>query len=108
MSHIPSRKRASVRAMPIGDECGDWLGVVRYDEDPDVFTALAWALGIERGWSCSVQPPVPAWYRCNPDSSGEYAWLLAPVEQPGNGVFTGAVIRQGRWFPPEELSEATR
>jgi hypothetical protein len=97
--HIPNRKGAPFRALAMDSETE--IGVVRYDGDPDVFTALAWALAIAQDSDYAVQPPQPRLYRCNPEPTGEYAWWLTPAQQRGRGVFLGATVRPGRYFEPE-------
>jgi hypothetical protein len=73
--------------------------VIRYDGDPDVFTALAWRHCIQEGIEQSVEPPEPRLYRCNPDFTGEYSWLLHPADKPGRGVWLGAKLKTATWFP---------
>ncbi|MER7331607.1 MULTISPECIES: hypothetical protein [unclassified Micromonospora] len=97
--------RKPFAAAPIDDENGRWLGYVRYDGDPDVFTALAWSLGIREGWEHSVQPPTPQLLRVNPDWTGEYAWHLVRADHRGPGVFVGAVIEAGCHYEPSWLAE---
>jgi hypothetical protein len=77
------------------------FAVIRYDGDPDVFTALAWAHCITEDIAWSVQPPEPRLYRCNPDYTREYGWLLGLAERRGPGVWMGATVRHGTYFEPE-------
>ncbi|BEL07865.1 hypothetical protein Q0Z83_060560 [Actinoplanes sichuanensis] len=83
----------------------DEIGLIRYDGDPDVFTALAWAHCINHEIDSSIMPPTPRLYRCNPDFTGEYGWLLGMPSKPGPGAFLGATIRTARYFEPAWLRE---
>lgn len=79
----------------------DCIAVIRFDGDPDVFTALAWAHCIDEGIEYAIAPPEPRLYRCNPDWTREYSWLLYPAKQGGHGVWLGAkVMTSGEWFKP--------
>lgn len=104
-----TRTRKLFAAAALDDECGELYGYVRYDGDPDVFVALAWRLGIDHDWARPIQPPAPRLMRSSPDPSGEYAWVLVPVDRPGRGVFSGALIRPGNYLElPEVLGDAVR
>jgi hypothetical protein len=84
---------------PLEDAYGaesDVLGVVRYDGDPDVFTAVVHAWLITEGIECVVAPPKPRLYRWNPDPTGEFTGLLYPAQQPGSGVWLGATVVEAR------------
>jgi hypothetical protein len=39
-----------------------------------------------------VKPPVWRWFRINPDTTGEYSWMLGWVDGPGRGNFPGALV----------------
>lgn len=91
-------KPAAMRVLPMDSETEE--AVIRYDGDPDVFTALAWAHGISEGIDYAIQPPEPRLYRCNPDPTHEFPWLLAHAEKRGPGVWLGATLRLGRYFEP--------
>lgn len=79
-------------------DCDDEVALVRYDGDPDTFAALAaWWLA-DNDYPYAAQPPRPRLYRCNPDFTGEYGWLLGTPDHPGPGTFLGATIRLGRRF----------
>jgi len=84
-------------------DCEPDVALIRYDGDPDVFTALAWAwLMDEESESESghyaVEPPRPRLYRFNPTDDPDYSWLLGRPSKPGPGVFTGALLERGRSF----------
>lgn len=88
----------NARLLPIDDE--QTLALVRYDGDPDVFTALYWAHAIAEDIDYSVEPPQPRLFRINPDPTGEYGWLMAEAREPGHGVFLGARADRGTYFEP--------
>ena len=90
--------RPYAAALAMDDE--DAIGVIRYDGDPDVFTALAWKLAIDHDCDYTVRPPEPRLYRVNPDTTGEFSWLLAKADRRGHGVFLGALVRYGRYMEP--------
>jgi hypothetical protein len=92
-------KTKPYRVLPVDDE--QTLALVRYDGDPDVFTALAWAYLIENDLDYSIEPPEPRLFRCNPDFTGEYSWLMAEATERGRGVFLGARVDRGEYFEPE-------
>lgn len=79
------------------------VALIRYDGDPDVFTALAWVWLMreqedsENG-HYAVQPPQPRLYRFNPTGDPEFDWMLGRPEKPGPGVFTGSVLTRGKSF----------
>lgn len=98
-----ARKPFGIRSMD--DEVD--LACVRYDGDPDVYTALYWAMAIDEDINYSIQPPVPGLYRWNPDLSQEFAGLLTPVDKPGRGVFLGAPVKRGTFFEPPWMREFT-
>jgi hypothetical protein len=82
-------------------DCEPDVAVIRYDGDPDVFTALAWIWLMERQgeWDdghYSVEPPQPRLYRFNPTDDPDYSWQLGRPTKRGPGVFTGAVLSRGR------------
>lgn len=91
-------KASPYRVLPMDDE--NCIAVIRYDGDPDVFTALAWAYSIQESTEHSIEPPQPRLYRCNPDFTGEFSWLLYPAEKRGRGVWLGAELTTAQWFPP--------
>ena len=76
--------------------------VIRYDGDPDVFTALFWAHAIDVGLDHSIEPPEPRLWRWNPDPTGEYNALLRPEAKRGPGVWLGALAEVGTWFDPPD------
>lgn len=84
-------------------DCEPDVALVRYDGDPDVFTALAWVwlmreqADSERG-HYSVEAPRPRLYRFNPSADPDYAWQLGQPSKPGPGNFVGAMIERGRSF----------
>ncbi len=82
------------------------VALVRYDGDPDVFTALATKWLADNEYPYAVLPPQPRLYRCNPDFTGEYNWLLGTPERPGPGTFLGATIRLGERFECVDCSAA--
>jgi hypothetical protein len=90
---MSKRKPFAVHMLSDAD---DAVALVRYDGDPDVFTALATKWLADHDYPYTVQPPKPRLYRCNPDFTGEYSWLLGEPDHPGPGTFLGAVIRLGR------------
>lgn len=74
------------------------LAVVRYDGDPDVFTALAhnWLASQWRhpdDEPVAVAPPEPRLYRMNPYQGDDYGWILGEPSRPGRGVWLGALLR---------------
>ncbi len=74
-------------------------GVVRYDGDPDVFTALIHAWAIKElpallDAPAAICPPEPRLYRWVP--GGEYGQWLDTAARPGHGVWTGALIKTVR------------
>lgn len=78
-------------------DCGRDVALVRYDGDPDVFTALAYQWLTDYGLGDRViEPPQPRLYRMDPCNSDDYAWTLAEANRPGRGVFTGALITLAR------------
>lgn len=82
-------------------DCEPEVALVRYDGDPDVFTALAWVWLMERedeyeDGHYSVEPPQPRLYRMNPCADYEYSWTLGRPAKRGPGVFTGSVLTRGR------------
>jgi hypothetical protein len=81
------------------------VAVIRYDGDPDVFTALAWARGIDDGWSHTVASPELHYYKHVPDWSGEYGWRLYPMTGPGRGRWLGAMVRLVTFVPDDHYRE---
>jgi hypothetical protein len=83
-----------------------YMAVIRYDGDPDVFAALAWAYLADRqaeyeDGHYSVEPPDPRLYRLNPTVDPDFSWLLGRPTMPGRGTFVGAVLTRGRnWQCP--------
>lgn len=82
-------------------ECEPDVAVIRYDGDPDVFTALAWTWLMDRqdeyeDGHYSVEPPRPRLYRFNPTEHPDYSWKLGHPEKRGAGVFTGSILTRGR------------
>jgi hypothetical protein len=75
------------------------VAVVRYDGDPDVFTALVhhWLLTERANYGQqSVLPPEPRLFRWNPDPSRTFSYLLAKANNPGRGVWLGARVQFAR------------
>lgn len=83
------------------------VAVVRYDGDPDVFAALATEWLSSEGIRRPIQPPQPQLYRCNPDPSGEYGWLLGTPRRPGPGTFLGALLELAKWPEGVCIDETT-
>jgi hypothetical protein len=81
----------------------DDIAVVRYDGDPDTFTAIVWEWMARRhgeGYAdqFSVEPPQPRLYRFNPSSDPDYAWQLGRPDRKGPGVFVGSLLTvRRRW-----------
>lgn len=73
--------------------------VVRYDGDPDVFTALAyeWLLR-ERRYEdlVAVCPPEPKFYRWNVNAYDDPPLILADRSGPGRGTWIGALLKTVR------------
>lgn len=88
-------------------DCEPAVALVRYDGDPDVFAALAATWLAEEEIRRPIEPPKPRLYRCNPDPSGEYGWLLGQPTRPGPGTFLGALIELAKWPPDVCIDEAT-
>jgi hypothetical protein len=82
-------------------DCDQAVALVRYDGDPDVFAALAAAWLADNDIHRPIEPPKPRLYRCNPDFTGEYGWLLGEPDRPGPGTFLGALIVTAQW--PEHM-----
>ncbi len=95
---MPKRKPYAVHRMI---DCGRTVALVRYDGDPDVFTALAANWLRYEGIEGSVEPPQPRLYRMNACQSDDWGWTLGEPTKPGPGVFTGALVRMAR--PREAL-----
>jgi hypothetical protein len=102
---IDKDRSTAMRLLPL-DSDGD-IAVIRYDGDPDVFTALAWAHCIREDIDYSIKPPNPRLYRCNPDNTGEYAWLLAEASTRGRGVWLGALAQGADYFEPAWMRTLT-
>lgn len=83
------------------------FAVIRYDGDPDIFTALAWRYCIQEGIEYSIEPPEPRLYRCNPDFTREFSWLLYPAKERGRGVWLGAKVKTATYFSPSWLTAET-
>lgn len=85
-------------------DCGRDVALVRYDGDPDVFTALATDWVRSEGYDRPVEPPQPRLYRMNARGhDDEYAWTLGHPKRRGPGVFLGALVTLSRH--PEPLGE---
>jgi hypothetical protein len=93
MSATKPRKPFAVHRLYDAD---DAVALVRYDGDPDTFAALATKWLSDNDYPYTVQPPQPRLYRCNPDFTGEYGWLLGEPDHPGPGTFLGAIVKLGR------------
>jgi hypothetical protein len=78
-------------------DCGRDIALVRYDGDPDVFTALAaeflYLKGIE---GRTIEAPEPGLFRMNVCNSDEYGWAVGRPTKPGRGTFTGAILTLAR------------
>lgn len=72
------------------------VAVVRYDGDPDVFTALAHDWLRYEGYERPIEPPEPRLYRMNACSDYEYAWTLGRPNRRGPGVWLGAIVTLAR------------
>jgi hypothetical protein len=71
------------------------VAVVRYDGDPDVFTALVWSWmrwGYDEDQQSRLLPPEPRLFRWNPDPTHTYGSILARAGRPGRGVWLGAEV----------------
>lgn len=91
-----TRRQPQVHELFDGDP--DVYGVCRYSGDPDEFTTLVndWLAREKEGYfdaPMRALPPEPRLYRMNPDPTREYGWLLAAVDNPGRGVWTGSLIK---------------
>lgn len=72
------------------------VALIRYDGDPDVFTALATNWLRYEGYDEPIEPPQPRLYRINPCQDYEYSWTLGRPDRRGPGVFLGAVVTLAR------------
>lgn len=93
-----TRRRKTAQVYNLTEMPEGVLAVVRYDGDPDVFTALAhqWLTGqrhYEDDPPVAVLPPEPRLYRMKPTTSDDYGWILGEAPRPGSGVWTGALLR---------------
>lgn len=95
------RPKAPFRVHTIDDDA--WRGpltvaAIRYDGDPDVFVALAWAHLAREGQAYPIQPPVYTRFRFQPDPSRYYDTVIADCPDGGRGTWAGArvVIDLGR------------
>lgn len=77
-------------------DADDEIALIRYDGDPDTFTALAWRFCIDAEIEDAIQPPQPRLYRCNPDFTGEFRWLIGMPDRRGPGTFLGSTLRLAR------------
>lgn len=71
------------------------VALVRYDGDPDVFTALAWRFLLREGYDSVIEPPRYTGYRCEQSAwnADEYAWIYMERPRGQRGVFGGAEVR---------------
>lgn len=91
--------------LPMIDD-SDTIAVIRYDGDPDVFTALAWAYAIEQEEDYTLLPPEPSLYRCNPTPlDSEFSFWLGEPEKRGPGVWLGARVNRGVYRQPAYMRE---
>lgn len=81
-------------------DCGRDVAVVRYDGDPDVFTALAHNWLQYEDYERPIEPPQPRLYRMNACSDYEYSWTLGRPERRGPGVWLGALVTLARQRGP--------
>lgn len=94
-----TRKRKPYKVYSLGDAERHVHAVVRYDGDPDVFTALAgqWMRANLDGhydMPIALCPPEPRLYRWNPaDNWSDYPIVLGEPSRPGRGVWTGSLLR---------------
>jgi hypothetical protein len=77
------------------------VALIRYDGDPDTFTALAATWLADRhaeyeDGDYSIEPPRPRLYRFNPTTDPDFSWSLGYPSRPGPGVFVGALLDVGR------------
>jgi hypothetical protein len=77
-------------------DCDRDVAVIRYDGDPDVFTALAADWLAREGHECSIEAPQPRLYRMNVCQSDEWGWTLDTPSRRGRGVFLGALVTLAR------------
>ncbi len=72
------------------------VAVIRYDGDPDVFTALAANWLRYEDYDRPIEPPQPRLYRMNPCVDYEYSWTLGRPVRRGPGVWLGALVTLAR------------
>lgn len=97
---MPKRERKPFGVYDLLDSEPE-IALIRYDGDPDVFTALAWTWLMKQEDECesghySVEPPQARLYRFNPTDDPDYSWTIGRPAQRGPGVFTGAVLTRGK------------
>lgn len=66
------------------------IGVLRYDGDPDVFTAVVAPWLRSEGFDGPIEPPAPALWRWVPDPSCDFR--LTDAHRRGPGVWLGSLI----------------
>lgn len=94
-----SRQTKAAQVYSLGEAERHVHAVVRYDGDPDVFTALAgdWVRNNLDGYydaPIALCPPEPRLYRWNVAGEwGEYPLMLGESRRSGRGVWTGSLLR---------------
>lgn len=86
---------------PLDDEDASYpptrnLAVIRYDGDPDVFTALAYEFLRMEGHDTAIEPPRPRYYRWGFDTLDRTHQMLREASGPGRGVWLGALVVSAR------------
>lgn len=102
-----SRRRRPFAVYWIGDAPADVAGIVRYDGDPDVFTALAtdWLRTERDGYydePVAICPPEPRLWRWNPNPGwAEYPLTLTEETVRRPGTWLGSLIKTRRIGCPQ-------
>lgn len=84
----------------IYDGSADWLvrGTCDVEEATRILLDDGEVYDVEDGWAedCDLEPVVTVeragLFRMNPDSSGEYGWMLGFANKRGRGVFEGVYM----------------
>jgi hypothetical protein len=89
------RRRTPYAVHRISD-ADEVVALIRYDGDPDVFTALAWRFLIREAYHAGtrIEPPMYRGYRCEQNAwNDDYAWIYMPRQLGERGVFGGSEVR---------------